>query len=65
MADSGLGGFHLRGCLETKRNVFFTQRNVFQGNKELKLCFAVPVCFNIAWYSAGEDGAHKLNPMGF
>lgn len=58
MADSGLGGFHLRGCLETKINVFFTQRNVFQGNKELKLCFAGPVYFDITSCSAREDGAH-------
>lgn len=65
VVDSGLGGFHLRGCLETKINVFFTQRNVFQGNKELKLCFADPVYFNITSCSAGEDGAHRLNPMGF
>lgn len=65
MADSGLGGFHLRGCLETKINVFFTQRNVFQGNKELKLCFADPVYFDITSCSAGEDGARRLNPMGF
>lgn len=60
VADSGLGG-----CLETKINVFFTQRNVFQGNKELKLCFADAVCFDMTSCSAVENGAHRLNPMGF
>lgn len=64
MAGSGLSGFHLRGCLETERNVFFTQRNVFQGNNELKLCFAVSVYFDFTLCSAGEDGVHRLNPVG-
>lgn len=56
MADSGLGGFHFRGCLETKINVFFTQRNVFQENKELKLCFESLCILTLFCAVLGMDG---------
>lgn len=54
-------GLHLRSCLETRRNVFFTQENSFQEKGSV-----VMFCIVFEHYSCStaKDKVHRLNPIG-